>query len=291
MTKDEALKLALEALEFANVNYWWGSSNIEKAITAIKSALEAKDEPDAYGYAKRLAEAIWSKHYKTIAPQWEPFDELIGVLTQIDNMTAGLISPPHKEAKDEPCCYGGIAHDCHAGSGCKIAERLKTALEANEFNPDWDTQAVLAEEIQRMAKRIEELEAKDEPVEFFDWYDNAHWGNEDFKEGCHRAWNAAIKYTAKTNQEAKDEPVAWMYEVNHAHTCLDLFEPPDDAYDEGTLYPLYLAPPQRKPLTDEEIDTIGATIFKAEFLDDTEVKSNRELARAIEAAHGIKGEA
>jgi hypothetical protein len=44
-------------------------------------------------------------------------------------------------------------------------------------------------------------------------------------------------------------------------------------------------------LTDEEIDTIGATIFKAEFLDDTEVKSNRELARAIEAAHGIKGEA
>jgi hypothetical protein len=39
------------------------------------------------------------------------------------------------------------------------------------------------------------LETKNEPVEFFDWYDNAHWGNEDFKEGCHRAWNAAIKYT------------------------------------------------------------------------------------------------
>ncbi len=53
------------------------------------------------------------------------------------------------------------------------------------------------------------LEAKDEPMEFFDWYDNAHWGNEDFKEGCHRAWNAAIKYIAKQNQEAKDEPVAW----------------------------------------------------------------------------------
>ena len=37
---------------------------------------------------------------------------------------------------------------------------IKTALEANEFNPDWDTQAVLVEEIQRMAKRIEELEAQ-----------------------------------------------------------------------------------------------------------------------------------
>jgi len=42
---------------------------------------------------------------------------------------------------------------------------IKAALEANEFNPDWDTQVVLVEEIQRMAKRIEELEAKDEPVQ------------------------------------------------------------------------------------------------------------------------------
>jgi KaiC/GvpD/RAD55 family RecA-like ATPase len=37
---------------------------------------------------------------------------------------------------------------------------IKATLEANEFNPDWDTQAVLVEEIQRMAKRIEELEAQ-----------------------------------------------------------------------------------------------------------------------------------
>jgi hypothetical protein len=43
---------------------------------------------------------------------------------------------------------------------------IKAALEANEFNPDWDTQAVLTEEIQRMAKRIEELEAKDKPYAF-----------------------------------------------------------------------------------------------------------------------------
>jgi hypothetical protein len=46
---------------------------------------------------------------------------------------------------------------------CGITPQMMDALEANEFNPDWDTQAVLTEEIQRMAKRIEELEAKDEP--------------------------------------------------------------------------------------------------------------------------------
>jgi hypothetical protein len=51
-------------------------------------------QPDAYGYAKRLSEAIWKKHYQSTAPQWEPFDDLMGVLTQIDNMTAGLITPP-----------------------------------------------------------------------------------------------------------------------------------------------------------------------------------------------------
>jgi len=39
MTKDEALKLALEALELANINHWWGSSKIEAAITAIKESL------------------------------------------------------------------------------------------------------------------------------------------------------------------------------------------------------------------------------------------------------------
>jgi len=142
MDKDTALRLALEALEkMQNAIYNVGGEHVidlnfaieqadvsEDAITAIKVALEEEDEPDAYGYAKRLAEAIWSKHYKTIAPQWQPFNELIGVLTQIDNMTAGLISPPQQEK--------------------------------NEFNPDWDMQAVLTEEIQRMAKQIEELEAQ-----------------------------------------------------------------------------------------------------------------------------------
>jgi hypothetical protein len=52
----------------------------------------ASKQPDAYGYAKRLALAIWEQHYKAAAPQWKPLDDLIGVLTQIDNMTAGLTS-------------------------------------------------------------------------------------------------------------------------------------------------------------------------------------------------------
>jgi hypothetical protein len=48
---------------------------------------------------------------------------------------------------------------------------------------------------------------------------------------------------------------------------------------------LYTTPPQRKPLTDEEI----ATIAKEHIAVGT--RSFEEFARRIEAAHGIKGEA
>jgi hypothetical protein len=45
---------------------------------------------DALGYATRLAEAIYEKHYRDDAPEWKPLPDLLGLLTQIDNMTAGL---------------------------------------------------------------------------------------------------------------------------------------------------------------------------------------------------------
>ena len=43
-----------------------------------------------------------------------------------------------------------------------IAEALRARLAQpeNDFNPDWDAMAVMVEEQQRMAKRIEELEAR-----------------------------------------------------------------------------------------------------------------------------------
>ena len=47
-------------------------------------------------------------------------------------------------------------------------------------------------------------------------------------------------------------------------------------------------PPQRKPLTDEQIEQIENGIWRPEFFDDVERQANREFVRAIEAAHGIK---
>ena len=61
----------------------------------------ARAEPDAYGYASRLAIHIWQKHYKEVSPQWKPLDDLMGVLTQIDNMTSGL-NRQQAEPVEEP---------------------------------------------------------------------------------------------------------------------------------------------------------------------------------------------
>ena len=88
-------------------------------------------------------------------------------------------------------------------------EALRLALEALEAKDGWGSSIREAKERAITAIKAT-LKAKDEPVEFFDWYDNAHWGNEDFKDGCHRAWNAAIKYTTPpqrkplTDEQAMD---------------------------------------------------------------------------------------
>ena len=47
-----------------------------------------------YEYAKDLATYLWKTHYKHDAPDWEPCEDLMGVLTQIDNMIVGLTRRP-----------------------------------------------------------------------------------------------------------------------------------------------------------------------------------------------------
>lgn len=38
------------------------------------------------------------------------------------------------------------------------------------------------------------------------------------------------------------EPVAWAYTINKSHSVFSAECPPADAYDDGTLFPLYAAP-------------------------------------------------
>lgn len=67
----------------------------------------AAQPPGAFGYAQRLATTIWEKHWKDDAPEWRPLPDIVGVLTQIDNMVAGL-SREAVQVTDEMVTAGAI---------------------------------------------------------------------------------------------------------------------------------------------------------------------------------------
>ena len=58
-----------------------------------------------------------------------------------------------------------------------------------------------------------------------------------------------------------NEPVAWMYACNGVWTAFSDELPPDDAYDEGTLTPLYTH--QIKDLTEDEIKKCADSVCHA----------------------------
>jgi len=75
-------------------------SGIREIIEAIALRLKAEGMREAGCYAERLAVTLWEKHYKHDAPHWKPLSgDLIGILTQIDNMTTGL-APPAPEMEN-----------------------------------------------------------------------------------------------------------------------------------------------------------------------------------------------
>ena len=99
----------------------------------------------------------------------------------------------------------------------------------------------------------------------------------------------AIK-EALAQQEQK--PVAWMYKIlDYFGRPVWTFKTPKTDIRVFESQPLYTSPPQRKPMTDEQIDEIA----KKHIAEGT--RSFEVFARAIEAAHGIyapterKGEA
>ncbi len=82
--------------------------------------------------------------------------------------------------------------------------------------------------------------------------------------------------------QPEQEPVAWEFAGALFHDRDEVFA----WYKRGDVsnippLPLYTAPPQRKPLTEEEIERACVPLGAA-------MLSFTAVARAIEAAHGIK---
>ena len=91
-----------------------------------------------------------------------------------------------------------------------------------------------------------------------------------------RAWIVSDLLQRRLAQP-EQEPVAWIDEFGNV---FPLGAQRGPKHLNEPMKPLYTATPQRKPLTDEEIGRIAGDCLDA-----------WSCARAIEAAHGIKGEA
>jgi hypothetical protein len=88
--------------------------------------------------------------------------------------------------------------------------------------------------------------------------------------------------------EPVQEPVAWIH-ADPDKPRVRFLEWSEDARQRRWVKtPLYLAPPQRKPLTDEEIVRIFETPELAGTHFQTPTIKAIAVARAIERAHGIK---
>ena len=63
---------------------------------------KAQEQDNAYIYASNLAKTIWQKHYIKESPKFALLDTTEGVLTQIDNMTCGLVREKPAQPEQEP---------------------------------------------------------------------------------------------------------------------------------------------------------------------------------------------
>jgi hypothetical protein len=113
-------------------------------------------------------------------------------------------------------------------------------------------------------------------------------------DGQHTAPGATMRFTKTITslrqaieQAEKQEPVAKVIDWGVEGPRLQGFT--KDWPRVGTL--LYTSPPPRQPLTDEQIERLEAMCIDPIDSKGWGFLNRKSFARAIEAAHGIKGEA
>ena len=69
---------------------------LEAYAQHLEAAQEVQRGVEATAYAERIARSLWRKHYANDAPEWEAMKgDLMGLLSQIDNMLTGLARAKH----------------------------------------------------------------------------------------------------------------------------------------------------------------------------------------------------
>ncbi len=247
-TKDEALRMAITALEFsksylddlADVH---GTSkkakpgstawNVDRAITACRESLAQKDEQALHAGAAVPSEAIsLSGDAKLAHDQCRAVAHLANSFAEVYAARAAI-----------------VAHD--AKLSALIGDASASAME-------W---------------LGDELNAMDAATEDDGWLDPIF-------EAAQKRWP---QQQPRGSQKDDQEPVAWV-DVKDTHRGPYEFHGID--YMPEGKHPLYIAPPKRQPLTDAGINEIAESMpgGLAGFMKGW---GWQQFARAIEAAHGI----
>jgi hypothetical protein len=116
MTKDEALRLALEYVELVPDDRY-NAEHIDQdaLITAIKAALEAKDEPEYYGLTKdHLWMSISKEHYDRLKPEFR---------------MACYTTPPQRPSRSD-ITWVGLTNDevNDFAAGCHLGNSVQGAI-------------------------------------------------------------------------------------------------------------------------------------------------------------------
>ena len=202
---------------------------LDWAMENVKLAQPEQD--NTYIYASSLATAIWQKHYMKESPKFALLDTTEGVLTQIDNMTCGLVR--EKTAQPEQKYHRGDRLICLETEEYCVIHISGTDRQWVKF-PDSHIGVYTNEQVAELF----ELLPKDPEL----------------------------------------EPVGQLLEDAFGRGQVMWFNKPKD---ESMLY---TTPPQRNPLTDDEM----WKLWNSQGDDAMEQQAAIAFARDIEAAHNIK---
>ena len=117
-TKEEAMKLRAAAEKVVelcserplSLGKWF--IDMSEACESLREALAeqpAQQEPWLLETTQTLAKNLASKFYPEVT-QWECLDNLAGVISQIDNMTTGLMRKPAQQEPVAYLCENAVGH-------------------------------------------------------------------------------------------------------------------------------------------------------------------------------------
>ena len=280
MTKDKALKLALEALETElavdmtnGAEVGEAAEKMCEAITAIKEAL-AQQEQEPIGVV--INEKVYSgfgEHRPVKTVQWRGTPPPAGVNVYTSPPVQRIALPDAITDDSESSQYRTGWNEC--------LEAMKGMSKEVLAQPE---RSMKVEGPLHVVCQCDKCKAQPEQEPVLWMMPDGNTADKWALQFYGGQKGKPLYTTPQALAQPEQEPVAYLCENAVGHKYFR-WKKPLSTYKPIALY---TTPPQRKPLTDEEILTVVQTIDEGHQYLPSALK---QLVRAIEAAHGIKGEA